>query len=812
MIRFLRNLFSRRRRPDPSAVVEEVWVPRFKSQKSSRFLPEHTRTVESTVGDGKLSLILKKKNLFGWAENPTYRYRDFILEATIAPDPSNGHCSTGFLLRRADELNYYYFLVSPAGHFRFDVVFNGNPRPIVAWSPCPEYRDRILLRIVARGQYFGFFLDEEWIGEIEDGTIDAGYIAFAAQNYDEEDTARFDLEHLKINSVAYEVEAGYYRWRWYIPADPERRLAFARSLAAQGRYQAACVQFNLASKETELEARDLLALSECYLHNGLTDEADSAVEKALARGGGSIESIAAKADVLYRRNRVLELRDLLQAHPEVLEGNSVMWNLFGNAWYALGNPQEAADAYGEACRIDPDVSVYRVNAARAFEKLEDSQQALDFFLIAARLLFREENYAELSAVLSHIEHLDRNNREALAIRGKLAFGEGRYDDAMADLEKASEESDDSSVHYLYGILLAHGTERERAAQYFERATELEPGYYLYWFRRAENEHILRRDAGESIRRALDLSPDDKWVLNLAGLVALEENRNTQALELLEKAYSQAEDDTTDPAENDILINYTEALRRNGETSKAVDLLKGRNDDPALLNQLGNVLSQTGDYEGAVAAYERAVRLAPDNRDYCLNCAAACIETDRVLRAEELLAQLLDGNEDATAYNLIGNAAGIKGELKRAEAAYVQALKVNPSLEEAAFNLADLQLRLNKYDEAGRTIDTFLSESRHPRLEAMKKAVKDETEVEITCAGCGRRWSTKKVADTQPRVRIRGELPDEAPAGMCPACGKVYCVGCAKLHLRDGRFHCSSCGESLKLLTDHLKIIVSRYAE
>ena len=61
MIRFLRNLFSRRRRPDPSAVVEEVWVPRFKSQKSSRFLPEHTRTVESTIGDGKLSFILKKK-------------------------------------------------------------------------------------------------------------------------------------------------------------------------------------------------------------------------------------------------------------------------------------------------------------------------------------------------------------------------------------------------------------------------------------------------------------------------------------------------------------------------------------------------------------------------------------------------------------------------------------------------------------------------------------------------------------------------------------------------------------------------------
>ena len=738
-----------------------------------------------------------------------YRYRDFVLEASIAADRSNGHSSAGFLFRRADDLNYYFMLVSPAGHFRFDVVFNGNPRTLIAWTDCPSYSDVIRLRIIARGQYFGFFLDEEWVAELEDDTIDAGNIAFAAQNYDENDRAHYDLINLKVHSIPYEVEAQYYRWRRYVPVDPARRLVLARSLASHGSFHAACIQFNLAAKEMELGVQDLLTSAECYLHTGLIEEAAKSVDKAVAAEKHNKTAIAAKADLLYRQNRILELRDFLSANPEVLEDNAIMWNLYGNAWYALGNCEEAVQAYKQACEIDGEVSVYRINAARALEKLQDTKNALDYYLAAARILFREENYAELSGVLPRIEKLDTGNREVIAIRGKLAFGEGRFDEAGTDLEKAIRSgSNDSSVHYLYGILLVQTGEREEAAIHFSQATALEPDYYLYWFRRAENEHMLRHDAEGSIRRALELSPEDKWVLNLAGLIALEHGRDAEALKLLEKAYAQI----ADSEDADILINYSEALCRNGEEQKAISLLAPMKENAAVVNQLGNILSHQGDFENAVNAYERAIRLSPEERDFHLNCAAACIEADRVLRAEEILAHLLDGSEDEIAYNLIGNAAQIKGELKRAEAAYTHALKSAPGYEEAAVNLADLQCRTGKYEEAAETIDAYLSSNCTPRVKSLQEKVKEETEAVLVCAVCGKKWTTKTKVEVQPKLTIRGELPDDAPAGMCAACGKVYCVGCAKAELRDGRFHCPSCKEPLKLLTDHLKLIVSRYAE
>jgi tetratricopeptide (TPR) repeat protein len=815
MIRFLKLLFGKKQKHDPSAIVEEIWTPSFKKQKKSRFIPENSATLETNIGAGALALILKKKNLFGWAENPAYRYRDFIIRATIEVDPSNGHSSAGFLLRRADDLNYYFFLVSPAGHFRFDVVFNGNPRTLIPWTPCPPHPETIELRILARGGYFSFFLEEEWIGEIEDETVDAGNVTFAAQNYEERDTARFNLTHLNINSIPYDVEAQYYRWRRYVPVEPERRVALARSLASQGSYQTACIQFGIAEKEMPLNVQDLLTLTESYLRNGLTKEAASAVDKALALEENNPHAMAAKADLLYRNNRILELRDYLVSNRAVFKDNAVMWNLLGNAWYALGNHNEAAEAYEQACKIDPDFALYRVHAARTYEKLKQRQKALELYLSAARLFFREEDYAELSGILPLIERFDKNNRDVLAIRGKIAFSEGRFEDALADLESAVLELDeDSSVHYLYGMLLAQNGERERAAEHFARATDLEPEYYLYWFRRAENEHILNRDADQSIQQALALSPKDRWVLNLGGLIALEQGKDTEARELLYRAYSSIEihDEKIDPADVDILINYTEALFRNGEISNAVTLLKPFKDEASLVNQMGNLLSREGNYEGAVAAYERALRLAPDVKDYQLNCAAACIEADRVLRAEEILGRLLDQGDDAVSYNLIGNAAQIKGEAKRAEAAYTRALQTMPTYENAAFNLADLQMRLQRFTDAAQTVETFLSDSQNPRVGKMKERIQHETEIEISCAECGRKWITEKMAETQPRIKIHGELPDDAPAGMCTSCGKVYCIGCAKAELRDGRFYCLECKKPLRLLTDHLKLIVSRYAK
>ncbi len=74
---------------------------------------------------------------------------------------------------------------------------------------------------------------------------------------------------------------------------------------------------------------------------------------------------------------------------------------------------------------------------------------------------------------------------------------------------------------------------------------------------------------------------------------------------------------------------------------------------------------------------------------------------------------------------------------------------------------------------------------------------------------GREWWAPKDLPPQPGLMVRGEPPADAPAGRCPVCKKVFCVGCASAHLRESRFYCPDCGEHLKLSDDSLRWLLAR---
>ncbi|MEI6876393.1 MAG: hypothetical protein WCL50_14835, partial [Spirochaetota bacterium] len=60
--------------------------------------------------------------------------------------------------------------------------------------------------------------------------------------------------------------------------------------------------------------------------------------------------------------------------------------------------------------------------------------------------------------------------------------------------------------------------------------------------------------------------------------------------------------------------------------------------------------------------------------------------------------------------------------------------------------------------------------------------------------------------------VRGMPPDEAPAGACPSCGKIFCIACRKESLVENRFTCPDCGENLKLSDNKLRWLVREALE
>ncbi len=848
-------LWFLRPRPAPDARIEERWGTRFGWLERGRLEEEDTPAFATRKKGGRFTLELKRRNLFAWSVSRLYRYRDFVLATRFRLEAGNGQSAAGIVFRYIDEENFYYFLVSSRGSFRLDAVVNGHPAALIEWTECPFLKaEEIELRAIARGDHFSFYAAEEWLAEIEDERLGEGTLGLAAQNFDERDRAVYEFQELQVDSRPVEVEKAFERWVRVLPADPACRMALGRTFFAMGRYNLAAVQVRRALRQGRAlrqeralppdplhpqraaAADDRFFLGEILLRLGLHEEALAAFEACLRLAPGRQEALLEKANLLYLMGRHLEAREAARQVLPHFERNPVLVNLLGNVEYALGNWEPALAAYRSAAALEPESGLFRLHAARSLERLGRAEEALAAYLEAARLLFRQEELADLELILARLKKLDAQNPEVLAIEARLLFRDGKLEEAERIFSRLIEAgTDDSAVHFLHGLVLAGRGERREAAGHLAAACRLEPAYPLYWLRLAENLHLLGEDPHEALGNAIRLAPGDPWVNNLLGMVRLEAGRLEEAGEALRKALEAA------PGEADILINYSEYLDRAGQRDRALEILAEAAGAPsaaaapaaaaalapsaavaalgtsaaqaALANHRGNLLARAGRTAEAVRDYERAVRLEPDNPRYAENCAGACIELDMILRAEELLGRLLERAPSPSVYGKVGNLAALKREHARAEAAYREGLRLDPGDRDLQLNLAALQLERNDYHQAKEAVGRLLAQDPgHAGGLRLLERIRARYETRLACDACGREWWTPREVPPQPAMSVRGEPPGEAPAGQCEACGRVYCVACAAEHLREGRFICPHDEKPLRFTDERLKYLLRGYLQ
>lgn len=769
---------------------------------------------QASYDRGGYVLELLKPSYFAWETLAgDRRLSDFSLQAEVQIDPSNGHSAAGFLLRYLDEQDFYAFLVSARGDVRFDLVRNNHPVPLIEWTrleaDAPDGRRRI--RIIAHGSRFTFAVDDEWVAEIEDETLPAGSVAFAAQSYAETPRGIYRLSRFELDARPLAVEREHYRWSYFFPALPGARLRLAETLSGQGNHAAAAVQLRKGLKGREGSLREHLLLAQSYMRLSLHEEALAQLAEVLRREPGHAEARAEKANILYLANRLLDARDELAAGlgDGSLTASPSLLNLLGNCEYGLGNWQSAAAAYRRAVEMQPESALFLRNAARGLERAGSPVESLELYMRAARILFRDEAYAELSLVVARALALDPGNREARSLEAKMLYHEGQSDEAFDRLSSlAREDGTDSAVHYLLALILTAKGRREEALPHLEQAAGMEPSFPLYHFRLAETLRALGRDPRPALATARVLAPEDPWVNNLDGLLCMEAGDLVAAIERFRTAREAA------PGEIDIQVNLSEALSLSGLHDEALSVLgDGQGQDgPAarLANQRGNILSRQRRYEEAVGEYEQAIRRDPSVPAYKENCAAACIEIDMVHRAEELLAQVEPDSPSASVYNMIGTVAALKGERARAEAAYRAGLALDAGNPDIATNLALLSLEKGDWQKARDAAVAVLARApTHARASALLDRIRAQHESPLDCAQCGRRWWVPRQLPPQAVLTVRGEPPADAPAGRCPSCRKVYCVGCAAAHLREGRFFCPECGDFLKLSDDGLRWLLVR---
>jgi tetratricopeptide (TPR) repeat protein len=260
----------------------------------------------------------------------------------------------------------------------------------------------------------------------------------------------------------------------------------------------------------------------------------------------------------------------------------------------------------------------------------------------------------------------------------------------------------------------------------------------------------------------------------------------------------------------VLRNLGEILRRQGKTDELLPFLES---SPENLHTAANLLAEEKRYEEAEQYYAAASRVDPGNADILADRAAACLGRGELNEADDLLRQALNIDASPKIYGLLGHTARAKGEYPRCEIVYRKGLEDFPGDPELLYSLGDFYLFMKRYDPARETAAELKRLGHGLYTEKLAVGIQEGAMKKLCCSGCGREWFVPRQLPHAVPLRLEAEPPDDLPAGICPECGTIRCIACAKPGLgEDGRFRCTICGKPLKLSDPGLMWLLSEWAE
>ncbi|MFQ5350354.1 MAG: tetratricopeptide repeat protein [Thermoanaerobaculia bacterium] len=117
-----------------------------------------------------------------------------------------------------------------------------------------------------------------------------------------------------------------------------------------------------------------------------------------------------------------------------------------------------------------------------------------------------------------------------------------------------------------------------------------------------------------------------------------------------------------------------------------DLVAERPDNAGVLNDLGNLLVETGELVEAEEVYRRAMTTGPDRAEPPFNLALLLAATERRGEARKLLRAMLEQHPDhAWGHYQLGTLRQARGDRSRALRSYREAFRLDPSLSDPRHN-------------------------------------------------------------------------------------------------------------------------------
>lgn len=406
-------------------------------------------------------------------------------------------------------------------------------------------------------------------------------------------------------------------------------LHLAIAAARLGDYPRAVeVLKELVRKRPELVIAEL-ALSRLYRDMNLPLLAEETLRSLMKRRpdlDAPYLELAAISEGRGEHDKALALlRDALTRNPD----NMVARHHLARLLIVVGQLDKALAELGEIVRRNPDDLEARrkiglihleqkrwpeaITAFSAILERDGDLEQVRFYLGTARE--RQEDFAAALADFAGIGTDSELYEDALAHRAYLLHRLQRKDEAVALIEEQFARGRGRVSLYLYlATLYESGDDFAQARSTYERARSLYPqeaevGYKFALFqdRRGEREGALA-----AMRGVLHLDPDHAEALNFIAYAHAEAGTNLdEALDMAQRALKLK-------PQGHIRDTLGWVYFRRGELTKARELLEAAaaqlNDDPVVIEHLGDVMRALGLPRKAAELYQRSLDLDPRNSE------------------------------------------------------------------------------------------------------------------------------------------------------------------------------------------------------
>jgi tetratricopeptide (TPR) repeat protein len=851
MLSFIKRLFSKRtieEEKDFSATVYEQWTADFSDPKTARFIEEEGDGYSSRLNKD-LSLNLYRKNLYAWTVNPRYQYRNLQIDAVIdftackkiipetrsKADTKAGICAFGFLLRYVDEANHLSILISDKGFFRIDAVFNGSRLPLIGWTAAPampkkyakHYEDHnIPVQIILNDTSIAVVINCTLALLLDDDTIQSeGYTAFAGQNWDEYEEISASLCFFSLDSRDIQCDAAYQAWAAEDDFSSEYRMQLARSYSAVGRIVPALIETKKAFAKGITRSEDCIFASRLYLSQNLYEEAYEILTRASSFFTDEQSIIEETASVLYLWGKYDELSVYFKKLNGKEQTSAALASIKGHCLALQRLWEEAYKCYMTASSLNPEQIMHLRNAADMLSKQGKETEALEMQLSLLNTCIEQKDLSGFAGIEDEIigKKLNPGQKASLlAARGKKAYLEENIEEAKEQLEKYLAKrginKDREALFALSLIYIDEGAlkEAESILQKITADEEARPSY-LRTLAECKAKLNQKEQALLLTEKALSLDPADGWALYLKANLLYEKGDQEGAFEAVYASLSVLNEELC------VLHLYAKLMKEKGKLDEVLSILdavsyhsgNGTSYRTDAFHLCANFYAETERFEEAQLRYKKALELSP--KDVLLICdyAALCIKMNRINEADSLVSGIFTIDAPVKLYEIIASIAVKKGEPSRAEITLRQGLD---EFRDSGFdyctlliNLAHLYLNSNKIDLAKETIKELISLEKSPRTEEIERELTAKTSREILCSLCSRKWLVPLSLGLIESMRLTAQPPSDLPAGNCPVCGKVYCIGCVEHTLSsDGRFSCPECSTALKIQDKGIFYILNKW--